>query len=345
MSLFTKYFQQRGWISILHQIEIKGYKSIRELQLELAPLTVLIGANGAGKSNLISFLQLIQMLTKRNLQQIVANCNGASHLLYFGNQKTSVLSSNLQFTQESGKIEYDFDLTCGLSDQLVFAKERISLNSGVHSLGTGHTETKLDSFSHEQIHPFLEYVNSWEFYRFHHAPDLSIVSKLHSIYLNEPSHYKRILHTLQQMLPFFDDFVWSDPSVFYWREKGSDMVFNTSHLSDGMVRMITLVTILLQPNPPALLCIDEPELGLHPYAINVLACIIKSLATETQLIISTQSITLLNHLEVEDVVVVDRKNGQSTFQRLQHQSLAKWLEDYTLGELWEKNIIGGRPSL
>ena len=115
------------------------------------------------------------------------------------------------------------------------------------------------------------------------------------------------------------------------------------HFSDGTIRFICLATALIQPYYPSTIIVDEPELGLHPYAIDVLAELIKSASGETQVIISTQSPALVNNFEPEDIVIVDRKDGASTFTRLNKKELNNWLEEYALGELWVKNIFSGGP--
>jgi predicted ATPase len=90
--------------------------------------------------------------------------------------------------------------------------------------------------------------------------------------------------------------------------------------------------------------VDEPELGLHPYALDIIASLFKKVSHHTQVIISTQSRGLVDHFDAQDIVVVDREgNGPSTFTRLEPERLAPWLEDYSLGEVWEKNVIGGGP--
>ena len=128
-----------------------------------------------------------------------------------------------------------------------------------------------------------------------------------------------------------------------WEEHGSDTFFDTSALSDGTLRFICLATLLLQPNLPSVVLIDEPELGLHPAAIHVLAGMLQSASTRTQLLVATQSVTLVNQFELDEVWVVDRKEGESHFNHLKEADMSVWLEDYGLGELWEKNILGGRP--
>jgi predicted ATPase len=131
-----------------------------------------------------------------------------------------------------------------------------------------------------------------------------------------------------------------------WREKGSDRVFNASQAADGMLRVMALVTLLLQPERdlPDVLILDEPELGLHPYAINVIGGLIRSISNQTQVIVATQSMPLVDCFEPKDIVVVERQGRQSTFSRLDYPALEDWLQEYSLSELWEKNVIGGRPS-
>jgi predicted ATPase len=149
--------------------------------------------------------------------------------------------------------------------------------------------------------------------------------------------------------PFFDDFVLDpvpeNPETIrlQWRQKGLDRYLDSGALSDGTLRFICLVTVLLQPNPPATIFLDEPELGLHPYAINVLAGLLRSAPVRTRIIVATQSVTLVNQFEPEDIIIADRHDQESKFTRLDTTALASWLEDYSLGQLWEKNVIGGQP--
>lgn len=124
------------------------------------------------------------------------------------------------------------------------------------------------------------------------------------------------------------------------------MLFGPHALSDGTLRFICLATLFLQPPEqlPATIVLDEPELGLHPYAIALLADMVRSAAQHTQVILATQSVTLVNQFEPEDILVVDRIQGKSAFRRLGKEEMASWLEDYGLGDLWEKNLLGGRPA-
>lgn len=174
------------------------------------------------------------------------------------------------------------------------------------------------------------------------------------LYLLQEKHrdsYDLIVRTVQRVAPFFDDFrldpllLKPDDIKLEWRHKGSDQYFDASSLSDGTIRFIALATLFLQPDQlrPSLILVDEPELGLHSYALEVLAALVRQASVTTQVIVSTQSSLLLDHFEPEDVLVADRVDGGTQLTRLKSPQLAKWLEDYSLGQLWEKNEIGGRP--
>ena len=108
--------------------------------------------------------------------------------------------------------------------------------------------------------------------------------------------------------------------------------------------LLCLATALLQPDPPSTIVIDEPELGLHPFALEVLAGLFRDASDRTQLIVSTQSATLLNQFDPGEVIVVDREDGASRFRRLDAGSLSEWTKEYTLGELVAKKRFRWRPS-
>ncbi len=155
--------------------------------------------------------------------------------------------------------------------------------------------------------------------------------------------------TVRSIAPFFDKFVLVPSRLneqfiqLEWKEKGfPDSYFNAYHLSDGTLRFICLAVLLMQPNPPKTIIIDEPELGLHPVAINKLASIIRKVSTRSQVIVSTQSINFIDNFDPENVIVTDRTDNSSTFKRLSSDELSEWLKDYTLGDMWGKNLIGAQ---
>ncbi len=156
------------------------------------------------------------------------------------------------------------------------------------------------------------------------------------------------MDTIRSILPFFADFELEPDRgrlLLQWRERNSDLVFGASQAADGMVRVMALVALLQQPEKdlPAVLILDEPELGLHPCAIEMIAGLLRSASLHTQVILATQSVSLIDRFEPENVVVTERSGRESTFQRLSASALDAWLDQYTLSELWEKNVIGGRP--
>ena len=161
-------------------------------------------------------------------------------------------------------------------------------------------------------------------------------------------NYDEIVNAIRIVMPFFDDFTLdtikmgdAEKVKLTWKQKGSDYPMQPYHLSDGSIRFICLATALLQPKPPSTIIIDEPELGLHPEAISLLAELIQGAAQRTQVIISTQSPALIDYFSIDDIIVVNRKDGASTFERLKETDFNVWLEEYSVGDLWRKNVIVG----
>ena len=192
--------------------------------------------------------------------------------------------------------------------------------------------------------------NSWDVYdnRWLKEDAANLAPVLHRLREMDGRSYQRIVDTIRLILPFFSDFeleVEYGSLLLNWRERNSDLVFSASQASDGMLRVMALVTLLLQPDYalPDVLILDEPELGLHPYAVNIIGGLIRAASESTQVIVATQSTALVDCFEPGDIVVVERDGRSSTFAHLEAESLSEWLEDYSLSELWEKNVIGGRP--
>lgn len=354
----------------LSRIVLRGFKSIRECDLKLKELNVLIGPNGAGKSNFIGFFRLIEQMLAGNLQLYVSKQGGPDALLYFGRKKTEKLSAELDF----GNNGYNFVLEPTLDNRLMFAAENFGWNmGGSRSIGTGHFESKINEGTGTLIdHHVLPAIKSWRVYHFHDTSDSAPLKQLQGIndnaYLRPDArnlapflfllknqsavHYERIVKTIKLVAPFFGDFhlrpnpANKDQIELEWTEQGEDIPFKAHLLSDGTLRFICLATVLMQPEEfqPETILIDEPELGLHPFAINLLASMLRSVSKKRQVIVSTQSADLLNEFNPEDVIVADRNESGTYLHRLDGASLTSWLEEYSLAELWQKNILGGRPS-
>jgi predicted ATPase len=354
----------------IEKLSIHGFKSIRELNnLSLNNLNVLIGANGAGKSNFISFFRLLARLMAGELNYYVAKSGGPDALLHYGRKRTPQMSAEMYF----GNNGYKLELEPTQSNSLIFAKEAFYWNMrGDFPLGVGHAETKSGSGIQRIIASYVvPSVKSWIVYHFHDTSDsapmkqpcalndngwlrpdgANLAAYLYRLREQFPDHYRRIVDTIRLVAPFFSDFQLRpnplDPNSIQleWNEKGSDFPFLGYQLSDGSLRFICLATVLLQPDElmPSTILFDEPELGLHPYAIELLASLMQQTSLMHQVIVSTQSVELLNQFEPKDVIVVDRENDQSTFARLDPSKLSVWLEEYSLGELWKRNVFGGRP--
>ncbi len=380
----------------IKRITIEGFKSIRKLEdFELRPLNVLIGANGAGKSNFVEFFRRLRELVEQRLWEVIRTTGGADAYLHLGPKVTRQIAGKVYF---AGGYGYEFSLLPTLEngfafgdETVVFADETVEFTESANlngppqrrvSLGKGHLEAKLkdrckdefgwkDSVRKDVPTRVFTGLSGLMVYHFHdtsatagvrrqiatnqnvyfHPDGSNLAAFLYRILYEDPPSYERIRDVVRLAAPFFADFelrpnrLVSGLIQLEWRQKGSDYTFFASHLSDGTLRFICLATALLQPSPPAIMVFDEPELGLHPYALTLLANLLQQAAKRTsqQVIVSTQSAQLVNEFEPEDVIVVERTQGESVFQRLKSAKLSGWLEDYTLGELWQKNVFGGGP--
>jgi predicted ATPase len=364
----------------ISKLTIEGFKSIRKLEVELRSLNVLIGANGAGKSNFVGFFRLLHELIEQRLRVAVSTEGGADSCLYMGPKVTPQFSAKLCFADNG----YEFVLKPTVDNQFIFADEATFFKGNLgpirNSLGSGHAEAKLKDLKEEpgktakhgiSYHVFNA-VSNWMVYHFHDTSITAGVRRQWPINDNEflrpnaenlaaflyrirqlhPATYERIRDVVRLAAPFFDDFklrpVPATPELIQleWLQRDSDYPFRASQISDGTLRFMCLATALLQPSLPATVLFDEPELGLHPYALTLLANLFQKAANRyaPQLIVSTQSASLLSEFAPEDVIVVEREQGQSTFRRLDSNQLSEWLQEYTLGELWQKNVLGGRPK-
>ncbi|MFZ4858016.1 MAG: AAA family ATPase [Desulfuromonadaceae bacterium] len=377
-------------MSSVHSLSIAGYKSIRDLKdFKLNALNVLIGANGAGKSNFIGLFRLLASVVGDNFPVDVQRWGGPEALLYYGSKMTPQMELEIQFAPNDGgtgsfENGYRISLDATQDNRLIFSREEPTVRGAgfvcpkVYSLGTGHDIARIrsdkDSPSAIVSRYVLDKLQAWRQYHFHDTGDTAAVKRIHALndnlrlksdaanlaaYLRKlkttpyyERSYDRILETIRRAAPFFGDFVFRDDAGEFieleWTERGRpDTPWKAHLLSDGTLRFICLTTLLLQPNSllPDTVLIDEPELGLHPFAINLLADMLQEAAQSKQVIVSTQSAELLDAFRPEDVVVVQREQDASVFKRLDTQELADWLaDDYSLGELWKRNILGGRPS-
>lgn len=375
----------------LKRIKIEGFRSIRDLNIEFGNLTVLIGANGSGKSTFISFFHMLNYMMTESLQVYVGRRGGGSSILRYGPKKTPAMHAELEFVGESATSKYGFTLSFASPDSVLFTDEHLGFLKGnaarpyTAQLGAGQFETKLlatskaetDTTQRRVARIFVSRLKELQVYHFHDTSDTAYVRMPQDIARNrgllsnggnlaaflymlqetKPLHFQRILSLVHLAVPYLKKLI-LEPELLNpgkvqlrWRDSNPDYEFGPHQLSDGSLRAIALITALLQPEEllPSVIFIDEPELGLHPAAIGIVASLIQEVSSKRQVVIATQSPRFLSHFSPDEVVVVQREEdptgyGESKYQRLSKDELSTWLEDYDLGELFEKNVTGGWPQ-
>jgi predicted ATPase len=366
----------------LNKLTVKGFKSIRELvDFELRQLNVLIGGNGAGKSNFVEIFRMLRAMMDENFTNYILTKGGADGFLFNGPKTTKQIECKFNF----GLNAYSFILESASNERFLIKEERqyYSDRSG-RTIGNNNFESKCKSKKDEKAvtsnfsgvgYYVYNAISNWVVYHFHDTSSTAPMRRSEIIQDNtmlrpdganiapylmglrdHQSHdskraWTSLIEAIRLVTPFFDDFILQPVKMgeaekvnLSWRQKGSDYPMQPYHFSDGTIRFICLATALLQPDPPSTIVIDEPELGLHPYAVEILAELIKAAAKRTQVIISTQSPALVDCFEPDDIIVCSRAAGASVFGRLNRDELKNWLEEYSVGELWRKNVIAGGPS-
>jgi predicted ATPase len=353
----------------LQTLTVMGYKSIRALdKLELRDLNIVIGPNGAGKSNFVSLFRFLGRLAREELQDYVVKQGGLNKILYFGPKITDKLM--LYFRSDVN--EYSATLEPTSEGTLVFTDEWCAyMGTKKWITVQNQTETQLRRTKRGGLIPPFIYgpIENWRVYHFHDTSEnaplrssapLTEPERLAAdggnlpafLYFLQEKHadtFELLLDTLRQVAPFFGAFVLRPEALnkelirLRWRHVGRDELFDVSDLSDGTLRFIALSALLIQPDPPSTIVLDEPELGLHPAAIAQLAALMHQVAPKVQIIASTQSPAFSNHFGWEDFIVVDREDDASRFRRLTENEVKPWMDEFAMGEIWEKNLIGGRP--
>ncbi len=369
-------------MTTLKSIHVEGFRSIRQADIpDLGPTTVLIGPNGAGKSNLIQLLKMVCMMTSGSLGLYVSNAGGASRLLHYGPKRTKQIEIRLEFVGGPLTHLYEVGLGFAANETLVFHKERTGLATGKGALSVvwdelsaGHTEAGIRDEAGPSVGGVRQALERMNFFHFHdtsvNGPLRTNSSAEDSAYLRSDGRnlatclrtiqqgeddgsrasWRRISSLVSQVAPFIKELqpIPVDPLGRFLRLRWvdeQDEVFGPHDLSDGTLRAIALITALAQPSSrlPSFVAIDEPELGLHPTAIRLLVELIRSVSSRCQVVLATQSPALLDHFEASEVIVADRVAGESRFRRLDEHELSSWLDDYSLSQLYDKNLLGGRP--
>lgn len=349
-------------------IEISGYKSIKNARVNLAPINILIGANGSGKSNFISFFDFLNRLYNRKLNDYIALKGGDDKILHKGRKNTDTISFRMEF--DSGQNGYSAKLQSG-TDGFIFISENLIYKGDPREINKSGEEARIKVTDNYRAKYVIKYLNGFRKYHFHdtgatspftkysniendiyyfYDDGMNLAAFMYHIQSTDKIVYNRIVKNIQSIAPYFSDFFFAPSKEnnirLQWTDKYSDVVFGANDLSDGTLRFIALSVLFLQPELPDTIIIDEPELGLHPSAIAKLAGMIKSVSDRgCQVILATQSTDLISHFLPEDIITVDQVDGETVFNRLRSDNLHQWLEDYTIDDLWKRNIItGGQPN-
>lgn len=358
---------------MLKRLTVRGFKSIRALEnLELGSLNVLVGANGAGKSNLVALFSLLGAMARENLELFAAREGGSDGLLFGGRETTPCLEMGLEFGGGSG---YQVALEPE-GARLLVVREGLSARAGpggarVRELGGGGTEARLAKAEVPAAEDLASEMRDWQVYHFCDTgrraavrgeqavrdnlrlrPDGgNLAAYLRRLSEAHPQDHLEIVRAVRVVAPFFVRFVSRNGAgermELEWIEKGEpEVVRGPGQMSDGTLRFVCLMTLLLQPTElqPRTIFIDEPELGMHPYALGVLSEVLRDVSRRRQVIVATQCPDLVSGLETEEVVVVNRRGAESSFERPDAERLRHWREDFSLGDLWKMNVIGGRPA-
>ena len=359
----------------LGYISVKGFKSIRSIEnIELGPITAIVGANGSGKSNFIEVFSFLEALREGRMMEYVVTAGRANRLLHHGPWITQAME--LEIGLASGLLSYRIELAPTSDDLLVIRSEKFKTGEAAQwsTAKTGGLEAAIrrEVYWRQEFHEQM--VKLFDGHRIYHFSDTgphspmkttppvhdnrhlrsdgaNVAAFLYLLQQRRPDSYRGIVNAIRLVAPFFVDFdlepdrLNPDQIRLRWKHAGGDGYFDVSALSDGTLRFIALATLLLQPVEyrPDMVIVDEPELGLHPHAIAVLGALIRQASAETRVIVATQSSLLVDQFEPVDILVAERTEGATKLRRLDVSELAVWLEDYSLGQLWEKNILGGRP--
>lgn len=364
----------------LENIEIRGFKSIKATSLELKPINILIGANGSGKSNFISLFTFLRHLSGGKLQTYVEKNGFANAFFHFGAKTTPKIAIDIDVGYNGYHVMFDHGVD---NDSLVFEKEYCTLKSSSRNFfvkgkrGESGLLPDSEADSHHVKQYTRTYLEECRVYHFHdtsstagfkQAADLDASDYLYSnasniaafLYRLKNSdikdfrkNYRDIVEAIKTVAPYFHDFYLEPRGEFFeekvllkWQHRDHEEPFSANQLSDGTARFICMATLFLQPVTlrPKSIVLDEPELGLHPAALQVLAELVKLASKENQVICSTQSVTFANQFEPKDFIVVDQEKGGSTFTRVDETALKDWLDEYAMGDIWTKNLVGGRPE-
>ncbi len=366
----------------IRNITIKGFKSFRKVvDFKLNDLNIIIGANGAGKSNFIQIFHMLSAMINNRFSDYIRSNGGADSFLFNGPKETSKMEIAFDFISSgNGVNSYDAEFRPTVDSTFLLSERRRFDADSWRDYGDTSLESRLPEQKEELNESFPEYrgagyyvydsISNWMVYHFHDTSPTAPMRRYEIVEDNKrlrenasniapfllnlrdryPRNYDEIRESVRLVMPFFDDFILDPVQMgdaskvrLTWKQKGSDFPMQPYHLSDGSIRFICLAAALIQPDPPSTIVIDEPELGLHPAAISILAELLRAASKRSQIIAATQSPLLIDQFGIDDIIVMGREKGASVLKHLDPDSFSVWLEDYSVGELWTKNVLEGGP--
>lgn len=361
----------------IRSVTIEGFRSLRHIEnLDLPQLAVLIGANGSGKSTLIRFFEMLSwMLKSKKLQEFVVRHGGGDDQLFMGSRKTPRIHAEIRLETAAGNNDFRFDLMhLSAGDTLMVMNEAyrfapLDLASGAQwtELVDIGKESKLSDQKNKTAKTICNLLRQCSTYQFH---DTSANASIHNrwdvtesfrlrsdggnlaavlldLQTIDPKRYYLITRQIQRVLPTFKEFVLEPEAgkvLLRWLGKHSDKVFGSHLTSDGSLRLFCLLTLLNLPTNrlPDVMFFDEPELGLHPHAITLVAEMLKRLSKTRQIFIATQSPYMVDCFDLENIIVASANDGETVLRNLPREKYQEWLDDeYQLSDIWLKETVGG----
>ncbi len=351
---------------------------------ELPAVAILIGANGSGKSNVMRFFEMLGwMLRSSRLADYVQMQGGADDQLFHGRRRTAQMEAELRLATQRGHNDYRFVLAYAHPDRLIFLEEAYRFSdrswetlADWRHLGSGHAEAGIVSAARASASPqrktasvVVNLLRNCVTYQFHDTSDESrfkqswditdngflrshggnLAAVLHRLEAEESDRFRLICRQVRRILPGFDRFVLDErygKVSLRWATTQSDKTFGAHLTSDGSLRFFALVTLLNLPPEmlPDVILLDEPELGLHPMAVDLVAEMVTAVGRSRQVIVATQSPLFVDAFGLDQVIVVDLDEGATVLRQLDAAQYAHWIEqDYSPGRLWTRNLLGGGP--
>ncbi len=368
----------------IESINISGFKSLKDINLSLGKSNLLIGSNGSGKSNILSFIKMLKFMHDYRLGEFVEQQGGANDLLFGGIRTTDKLKAVIGLRTKNGSIKYEFTLKKNPNDILSYDydKEKYTLpNQETIEIAVGKVDSSFgtevfreqhytsEHFAKNIVTEISQFLKKLIIYHFNDTSEKSnfnirsdyqdnnflhpdggnLAAILYRLEQEERKRYDLICNQIARVLPVFDRFIIEESYgkvLLRWKAKAMDKTFGAHLTSDGSLRFFALVTLLNLPKEmlPNVILLDEPELGLHPKAVVLIGNMINHVSHHVQTIVATQSPLLIDQFEIEEITVLDLVKGCTKCRKLKLEEYRHWLDDeFTIGDLWLKNVIGGRP--